>query len=106
MALSHCLAITHAHAHKAMARLALADGMIGGARGTVLTLDFLKSEAKKGNRSDFKNYLSMVPDEPAEAHVNLALCHIPNVGKPSGFAGFKRPSITSIHQSPLQLTPL
>jgi len=32
-----------------------------------LTLDFFKSDAKKGNRSDFENYLSMVPDEPAEA---------------------------------------
>jgi len=33
---------------------------------SVLTLDFLKSEAQKGNRSDFEHYLSMVPDVPAQ----------------------------------------
>jgi predicted transcriptional regulator len=32
---------------------------------SVLTLDFLKSEAAKGSRSDFENYLRMVPDTPA-----------------------------------------
>jgi hypothetical protein len=32
-----------------------------------LTLDFLKSEATKGKRSDFEHYLSMVPDAPAQA---------------------------------------
>ena len=34
---------------------------------SVLTLDFLKSEATKGKRSDFEHYLSMVPDAPAPA---------------------------------------
>jgi predicted DNA-binding ribbon-helix-helix protein len=34
---------------------------------SVLTLDFLKSEATKGKRSDFEHYLSMVPDAPAQA---------------------------------------
>ena len=34
---------------------------------SVLTLDFLKSEAVKGKRSDFEHYLSMVPDTPAQA---------------------------------------
>ena len=34
---------------------------------SVLTLDFLKSEATKGKRSDFEHYLSMVPDTPAQA---------------------------------------
>lgn len=33
---------------------------------SVLTLDYLKSEAKKGKRSDFEHYLSMVPDVPAQ----------------------------------------
>ena len=33
---------------------------------SVLTLDFLRSEAKKGNRSDFERYLSMVPDAPPQ----------------------------------------
>jgi len=33
---------------------------------SVLTLDFLKSEAKKGKRSDFEHYLSMVPDASAQ----------------------------------------
>ena len=33
---------------------------------SVLTLDFLKSEAAKGKRSDFAHYLSMVPDTPAQ----------------------------------------
>lgn len=33
---------------------------------SVLTLDFLRSEAKKGKRSDFEHYLSMVPDAPAQ----------------------------------------
>lgn len=34
---------------------------------SVLTLDYLKSEAKKGKRSDFEHYLSLVPDVPAQA---------------------------------------
>ena len=34
---------------------------------SVLTLDYLKSEAKKGKRSDFEHYLSMVPDVPAQS---------------------------------------
>jgi predicted DNA-binding ribbon-helix-helix protein len=32
---------------------------------SVLTLDYLKAEAAKGNRSDFESYLSKVPDTPA-----------------------------------------
>ena len=34
---------------------------------SVMTLDFLKSEAKKAKRSDFKKYLSKVPNLPAPA---------------------------------------
>ncbi len=34
---------------------------------SVLTLDFLKAEAAKGKRSDFKHYMSLVPDVPAQA---------------------------------------
>ncbi len=34
---------------------------------SVLTLDFLKSEAVNGKRRDFEHYLSMVPDAPAQA---------------------------------------
>lgn len=34
---------------------------------SVLTVDFLKAEAAKGKRSDFKRYMSMVPDAPAQA---------------------------------------
>lgn len=34
---------------------------------SVLTLDYLKSEAVKGKRSDFEHYLSMVPNTPAQA---------------------------------------
>ena len=33
---------------------------------SVLTLDFLKAEAAKGKRSDFKHYLSQVPDVAAQ----------------------------------------
>jgi len=33
---------------------------------SVLTLDYLKTEAAKGKRSDFDHYLSMVPDVPAQ----------------------------------------
>ncbi|MHB1591467.1 MAG: toxin-antitoxin system HicB family antitoxin [Sulfuricella sp.] len=33
---------------------------------SVITLDYLKSEASKGKRSDFERYLSMVPNEPAQ----------------------------------------
>ncbi len=32
---------------------------------SVLTLDYLKAEAAKGKRSDFKKFLKMVPDAPA-----------------------------------------
>ena len=32
---------------------------------SVLTLDFLKSEAAKGKRSDFEHYMNRVPDIPA-----------------------------------------
>ena len=31
---------------------------------SVMTLDYLKAEATKGKRSDFKKFLSMVPDAP------------------------------------------
>jgi HicB family len=34
---------------------------------SVLTLDFLKLEAAKGQRSDFENYLRLVPDKLPEA---------------------------------------
>lgn len=33
---------------------------------SVLTLDFLKQEALNGKRSDFENYLKLVPDVPAQ----------------------------------------
>jgi predicted transcriptional regulator len=33
---------------------------------SVMTLDYLKSEAAKAQRSDFERYLSMVPDTPAQ----------------------------------------
>ncbi|MHB0888569.1 YlcI/YnfO family protein [Acidithiobacillus sp.] len=33
---------------------------------SVMTLDYLKSEANKGKRSDFEHYLSMVPNTPAQ----------------------------------------
>lgn len=32
---------------------------------SVMTLDYLKAEAAKGKRSDFKKFLKMVPDVPA-----------------------------------------
>jgi uncharacterized protein (DUF433 family) len=32
---------------------------------SVLTLDYLKAEAAKGKRNDFKKFLKMVPDSPA-----------------------------------------
>ena len=31
---------------------------------SVMTLDYLKAEAAKGKRSDFKKFLKMVPDSP------------------------------------------
>jgi predicted transcriptional regulator len=34
---------------------------------SVLTLDFLKAEAAKGERLDFEHYMSLVPDVPAQA---------------------------------------
>ena len=33
---------------------------------SVLTLDFLKAEARKGQRSEFEYFLSMVPDASAQ----------------------------------------
>ncbi|NMM25697.1 MAG: toxin-antitoxin system HicB family antitoxin [Glaciimonas sp.] len=33
---------------------------------SVMTLDYLKSEASKGKRSDFEHYLNIVPDAPAQ----------------------------------------
>ena len=32
---------------------------------SVLTLDYLKAEAARGKRNDFKKFLKMVPDSPA-----------------------------------------
>ena len=32
---------------------------------SVMTLDYLKAEAGKGQRGDFERYLSQVPDAPA-----------------------------------------
>ena len=32
---------------------------------SVLTLDYLKAEAARGKRSDFKKFLKMVPDAPS-----------------------------------------
>ena len=34
---------------------------------SVLTVDYLRAEAAKGNRREFDRYLSKVPDEPATA---------------------------------------
>ena len=34
---------------------------------SVMTLDYLRSEAGKGKRSDFEHYLSRVPNTAAEA---------------------------------------
>ena len=33
---------------------------------SIMTLDYLKLEASKGNRNDFTHYLSMVPDAQAQ----------------------------------------
>lgn len=33
---------------------------------SVITLDYLKLEASKGNRRDFEHYLSLVPNAPAQ----------------------------------------
>ncbi len=33
---------------------------------SVMTLDFLKAEAAKGQRGDFEHYLNSVPDVPAQ----------------------------------------
>ena len=33
---------------------------------SVMTLDYLKSEAAKGNRADFESYLKLVPDVPTQ----------------------------------------
>lgn len=33
---------------------------------SVLTLDFLKSEAAKGQRSEFEHFMSLIPDIPAQ----------------------------------------
>ena len=33
---------------------------------SVMTLDYLKSEAAKGDRADFESYLKLVPDVPAQ----------------------------------------
>ncbi|MEY3428286.1 MAG: hypothetical protein RIS60_1638 [Pseudomonadota bacterium] len=34
---------------------------------SVMTLDYLKQEAAKGNRSDFERFLNWVPNEPPAA---------------------------------------
>ncbi len=33
---------------------------------SVMTLDYLKAEAAKGKRNDFKKFLKMMPDKPAK----------------------------------------
>jgi predicted transcriptional regulator len=33
---------------------------------SVMTFDYLKAEAAKGKRNDFKRFLKMVPDKPAK----------------------------------------
>lgn len=33
---------------------------------SIMTLDYLRLEASKGNRNDFTHYLSMAPDAPAQ----------------------------------------
>ncbi|HES76177.1 MAG TPA: toxin-antitoxin system HicB family antitoxin [bacterium] len=33
---------------------------------SVLTLDFLKAEAAKGQHSDFEHFMSLIPDTPAQ----------------------------------------
>ena len=35
---------------------------------SVMTLDYLRTEAGKGKRSDFEHYLSRVPNAPADAN--------------------------------------
>ena len=37
---------------------------------SVMTLDYLKAEAAKGNRSDFDRYMRLIPDFPAVAGDN------------------------------------
>jgi hypothetical protein len=34
---------------------------------SVMTLDYLRSEAAKGNQSDFDNFMKLVPNAPAVA---------------------------------------
>lgn len=57
--------------HQKIKELALRDGIsvnqfiasaVSEKMASFLTLDFLKSEAAKGGRSDFADYLSKVPD--------------------------------------------
>ncbi len=57
--------------HQKIKQLALREGIsvnqfiacaVSEKMASVLTLDFLKSEAAKGNRSDFIDYLSKVQD--------------------------------------------
>jgi len=33
---------------------------------SIMTLDYFRLEASKGNRNDFTHYLSMVPDTPVQ----------------------------------------
>jgi len=62
--------------HQKIKELALREGIsvnqfiacaVSEKMASVLTLDFLKTEAAKGSHSDFADYLSKVPD--ALAHV-------------------------------------
>lgn len=39
---------------------------------SILTFDFLKTEAAKGSRNDFDDYLSKVPDAPAQLRADRA----------------------------------
>ncbi len=61
--------------HQKIKELALREGIsvnqfivcaVSEKMASVLTLDFLKSEATAGNRNDFNHYLSMVPDLAAQ----------------------------------------
>lgn len=39
---------------------------------SIMTLNYLKSEAANGSRSDFEQYLNLVPDVPAQMGDKLA----------------------------------
>ncbi len=61
--------------HQKIKELALREGIsvnqfiacaVSEKMASLLTLDFLKSEAAKGSHSDFADYLSKVPDAPIQ----------------------------------------